>query len=287
MCQPKLGAVDEILQTQPRLSTESPKHMHLVTDDGFGRRLVANLLVITVAVATCSANRHLHSLFLDACHDVKDYLMQTASEMAWWSILGLLSSSCCVVQIVLNAFAFGCAGFNSVLGPVRPTFLAMTIVAQASSWYVAYSRPYQWKTTLSMTLMSLFLTLMPEALAWHTARRAGSRHTLQMGAQPQDDGGGGTMHLRVHLSTMGCSSCVATVSKVLRGIQGVLHHHVSIEDGSADIVFDVALTRSCLGSANSNDTMIDLMKKDVAGQLQAAGFPLDDCGPEKTSHAPY
>jgi hypothetical protein len=38
---------------------------------------------------------------------------------------GLLSSSCCVLQLALNALSFGCAGF-SALTPYRPLFLAAT-----------------------------------------------------------------------------------------------------------------------------------------------------------------
>ena len=33
---------------------------------------------------------------------------------------GLLSSSCCLLQILLNFLSLGCAGFNKLLGPLRP-----------------------------------------------------------------------------------------------------------------------------------------------------------------------
>jgi copper chaperone CopZ len=189
------------------------------------------------------------------------------------------------VQILLNTFAFGCAGFNTVLGPARPTFVALTIVAQGSSWYVASSRPYQWKTTASMTLVSVGLTLLPEALAWRTAQRAGPRRAVPAGGHPRDLDGDGTIHLRLQLSTMGCSSCVATVSQVLGDIEGVLRQTVSLEDGSADIFFDEAVTRRRIGSGAGKGSMNDLLRKDVADQLQAAGFPVDACGPDKRTHA--
>jgi len=160
-------------------------------------------------------------------------------------------------------------------GPVRPTFVAMTIVAQASSWYVAYSRPHQWKATISMTLLSLFLTLLPEALAYQTARRASLRQTLQKGVQSRDRDGFGVIHLRLHLSTMGCSSCVATVSKVLCGIQEVVRHQVTLEDGSVDVVLDEALLRRRVGSGTSKVSMNALSSKDIADRLLAAGFPVD------------
>ena len=286
MCQMKCGAVDQLLRTHSRPTPAKSRRMHLITEPGFGRRLSVNLLTMACAVVACSANRHLHDFFLDAYHDAKDRLMQTASEMAWWSVLGLLSSSCCAVQLLLNALAFGCAGFNSVLGPIRPTFIAMTMVAQASSWYVAYSRPQQWKATLSMTMLSLFLTLLPEALAHQTARRARRRQQLQTGVQSRDKDGFGAIHLRLRVSTMGCSSCVATVSKVLDGIQEVLRYQVTLEDGHVDVEIDEELSRRRVGSGASRASMNASLTKDIADRLLAAGFPVDAHGLAKRDCAP-
>ena len=55
------------------------------------------------------------------------------------AFLGLLSSACCVVQILLGLLSFGCAGLNTVLGPWRPTFLALSIILQAFIWSVVCS----------------------------------------------------------------------------------------------------------------------------------------------------
>eukprot|EP00957_Ditylum_brightwellii_P175711 13378838-Ditylum_brightwellii.AAC.1 len=79
--------------------------------------------------------------------------MATAHRWAWWSLLGLLSSSCCALQILLNLLSFGCAGFNTALGPLRPTFLALTVAVQISAWSVAYSRPWQWAPTALSTAL--------------------------------------------------------------------------------------------------------------------------------------
>ena len=38
---------------------------------------------------------------------------------------GLLASSCCIVQLVLNFFSIGCAGFNTMLQPYRPIILSL------------------------------------------------------------------------------------------------------------------------------------------------------------------
>ena len=45
---------------------------------------------------------------------------------------GLLASSCCVIQLALNVFSFGCAGF-SVLDDYRPLFLVLTFTSLFAS----------------------------------------------------------------------------------------------------------------------------------------------------------
>ncbi|KAF9301670.1 hypothetical protein BGZ74_006433 [Mortierella antarctica] len=74
--------------------------------------------------------------------------------------VGLLSSSCCVVQLVLNAFSIGCAGF-SVLTPLRPVFLAISfgLVLYTVAKYRFSSRAF---ATLVITLG---LTITPELVA--------------------------------------------------------------------------------------------------------------------------
>jgi hypothetical protein len=59
---------------------------------------------------------------------------QVAEDLSLWFLMGMLSSSCCIVQLVLSALSFGCAGFNTWLGPVRPLMLAITTWLQLYSW---------------------------------------------------------------------------------------------------------------------------------------------------------
>ena len=44
------------------------------------------------------------------------------------SVGGLMSSSCCLIQLILNAFSFGCAGF-AALDVLRPFFMCLTFGA--------------------------------------------------------------------------------------------------------------------------------------------------------------
>lgn len=259
--------------------------MHLITDDGFVRRLAANLLAMPIIIAVCFTNRNLRNIFMDAYYGFKEYAMLVASEMAWWSVLGLLSSSCCAIQILLNAFSFGCAGFNNVLGPIRPTFIAMTIILQIGSWYVAYySVLRQWKMTALSTILSFCLTLLPEALSWQTRRgRFGQQSQPKLNEdfkntslKNDDNKMGRIIHLRFKLSTMGCSSCEATVSKVLDGVDGALQHTVTLADGNVEISLDEAYATKNHERSSGTDSIRDFLWNDIAQRLRSSGFPPDD-----------
>jgi len=149
----------------------SGKRLHLVTDAGFVRATLVCILVEAAALLCAYSHGPLRFWAEDVYEAIKLKMLGTAHEMAWWSLLGLLSSSCCVLQIILNAFSFGCAGFNTVLGPVRPPLIAFTVVTQSVSWYVALPRPFQWAPTAASTVLSLFLTFSPEMLDLYYKRQ--------------------------------------------------------------------------------------------------------------------
>ncbi|KAF9274112.1 hypothetical protein BGZ68_000932 [Mortierella alpina] len=76
--------------------------------------------------------------------------------------VGLLASSCCVIQLVLNLFSIGCAGF-SILTPLRPVFIT---ISAGLILYTVYK--YRWSSRTAITLaLTLFLTATPEMVALH------------------------------------------------------------------------------------------------------------------------
>ena len=99
-------------------------------------------------------------------------------------IAGLLSSSCCFLQLILNALSWwnilhvGCAGFNKVLGPPRPYFRAMTIGWLGLTWFLrtntnngcgGHSHSHSSRQLLLITVMTIGLMVLPELLqAWGT-----------------------------------------------------------------------------------------------------------------------
>ncbi|KAF9976842.1 hypothetical protein BGZ73_007641 [Actinomortierella ambigua] len=103
----------------------------------------------------------------DACHASGPLTPLPASPSSlrsylYAALMGLLTSSCCIIQLVLNAFSIGCAGF-SVLTPFRPIFLSLSISMIVYN-IVQYgrSRPLQ---TLITVLIVTTLSLTPELVA--------------------------------------------------------------------------------------------------------------------------
>merc|ERR1712232_297412 len=81
--------------------------------------------------------------------------------------LPLLSSSCCAVQLAVNAVAVllgagaGCVGFNKVLGPIRPYLLAAMIVYSN----VLSGSPLRASGILSLS-SRYAITFLPELVYW-------------------------------------------------------------------------------------------------------------------------
>ena len=113
----------------------------LLWSPGVLRSCGTHVLVLACAIALGAQSVELteraQTLFDAAAHT----LLWRARGLGLWSALGLLGSSCCAIQVVLHLFSFGCAGFNSVLGPLRAPFVALTLVVQAALWSFLLTRP--------------------------------------------------------------------------------------------------------------------------------------------------
>ena len=73
---------------------------------------------------------------------------------------GLAASSCCALQLALNALGFACAGF-AVLDPHRPAAIAATAVALAA----LHRRHGSWRVTGLAAVAAAGLTALPDLLA--------------------------------------------------------------------------------------------------------------------------
>jgi copper chaperone CopZ len=122
-------------------------------------------------------------------------------------VLPLLSSSCCLIQLLINVLvgAGGCAGFNTVLGPVRPLFLAMLVSLNIFTG-----------ASLRQSLWRYSIALMPEGVHfWNELRKRQWRNRVESTANSADQS-----RIRatvmVDIPTMGCVACINKIESSLR-----------------------------------------------------------------------
>ena len=154
---------------------------------------------------------------------------------------GLLISSCCLVQLILNLFGIGCAGLNTLLLPYRPLFISLTVISLTYSFY--RYRPSKWHLTF-IVICTLSLSFSPELLRIYNNQF--SRSDLV-------DSEVFITHWKI--TGMHCEGCRAAVIQSLRKLDGVLRVNVNLETGRAELT-----TRNTINT----DTVVQA--------VQSAGF---------------
>ena len=147
-------------------------------------------------------------------------------------LLPLAASACCLLQLGLNALALGCGGFNKVLGPFRPYFLALLVVTSL--------QPNQRRSSLALVGRTT-VALLPEALDWFNRRPV--HVDLSPYVSPSNIVGNSNApsksrdlqqpeaekpvvavvdEVTMEIPTMGCTGCIHAVNGALRAVPGVL-----------------------------------------------------------------
>ena len=89
---------------------------HLIWSPGFWKKLLLSI-VFWLSLETIQSKLDITSVsyrYNAFCHD------NTSQASPFRLILPLLSSSCCAIQLIINAISgLGCAGFNTYLGEFR------------------------------------------------------------------------------------------------------------------------------------------------------------------------
>ena len=108
---------------------QTGKDAWLVWSPGVPARIAASYVFVAVALAVLARSPATARGRARGGRDAGGATPRSAPR-GWWTLLSLLSSSCCVIQLALNMLSVGCAGFNSILGPARPFFLACALHAR-------------------------------------------------------------------------------------------------------------------------------------------------------------
>jgi len=238
----QVGALDNV-------GKDAKGREYLVTDPDFGPRFIASFLGFLIAGAIVSQNPAASKFVSSAYSNTVDALTDGAEGFALWGALGLLSSSCCALQLVLSFANVGCAGFNTVLGPVRPTFLALSAALQSLSWYsVAKStdRVFALKVALPSLAVVLALSFLPEFLSFMRKAKVGNAK----------------YDLAITVNDMGCTACAAKVDSILSADPRVLRH---------EVVFEESLLRLTVAPGNEDNE--DKILADLCKRLTSSGYP--------------
>ena len=233
---------------------KKPKQYYLLSDPGFVPKLALNALGMGLTGALILKTPLLRNPIQSLLQEFQFQALQTSRRYLWTSstLVGLLSSSCCALQLLLNLLSVGCAGFNTILGPIRPTLLAVALWMQALSLLTM-------RYPTRATSVSLLLSFLPELLAlwtkWTTTKADASSTTMLTDSNEN--------MITIQLDTMGCMSCVNKVSSVLEAEAQVERFSVSLEQGQATVVLNQT------GDSSSKTSTIERLLH----SLTKAGFP--------------
>ena len=209
------------------VSPDSYQEEHLVWSPSFAPQF-AIAATTCVAAALLVSQSPLGRSGAAAWYPVYDTLFV---RTGLWTVLGLLSSSCCLLQLMLNAFSIGCAGFNTVLGPVRPYFMALALTLQAVMWQGVLTGEAPMDPAITSTALTVSLTFLPELL----------NAVMQRDAVPAAD-----VDLRLRVGGMGCTACSVKVKAALEGVDGVSGCTVVFEEGCAQLQLDSGEERAAV-----------------------------------------
>jgi len=213
---------------------------------GFGSIIYAASKVPALALRMDILMQQTHFLFLDA-----------AEYLAWWSLLAMFASACCLLQLLLNLLSIGCAGFNTTLGPWRPTFMAVMLLMQIFQWRIAAQRFDMFNRALLSTAISVTLAALPEMLyvknfLWKS----------NVSATSEGEKVAAAVAIVLKTEDMGCIACVDTVRNCIVQLPKVISCDVSFESKLVSV--------TCEGQPSDEETQ--KLAAQVVDAMEDIGF---------------
>jgi copper chaperone CopZ len=212
---------------------------HLITSPGFVIDffywLSVNFLIYKVVSETPEYRRHFEILYDEVLFRMMGFAEKIAGGWSnfslleklqeynvGWMLISLLASSCCAFQLILNLFSFGCAGFNTYLGPLRPFFLALAACIQIWMWRSIERPELQMRSAYVSLIITVFMSFMPEMVyVWTIRKRGRTENNISGGSSRQKSNVSNTSstssirELRFSVESMACVACVNTITNGL------------------------------------------------------------------------
>eukprot|EP00984_Skeletonema_dohrnii_P002365 scaffold821_cov123-Skeletonema_dohrnii-CCMP3373.AAC.5 len=168
---------------------------HLIWSPSFWKKAAVSTIIYKSIQLLADRNNLSSVGRISSCHQSKITAL----------VLPLLSSSCCAVQLIINALSgWGCAGFNTILGPVRPLLLPLLLI---STWNLLPQRSLGW------TALSLFLAFLPELVYIFNSL---ARNQWKKEKYTSLQNNAVTARLQLAIPTMGCIACVNKIDTSIR-----------------------------------------------------------------------
>lgn len=169
---------------------------HLIWSPAFWKKAAVSTIIYKSIQLLLASKTNLSSVGrISSCHQSKVTAL----------VLPLLSSSCCAIQLIINALSgWGCAGFNTVLGPVRPFLLPLLLL---STWNLLPQRSLGW------TAVSLFLAFLPELVFVFNSLERNQWKKQKETSLPKN---AVTAKIQLAIPTMGCIACVNKIDTSIR-----------------------------------------------------------------------
>jgi copper chaperone CopZ len=189
-------------------------------------------------------------------------------------VVGLLSSSCCALQLILNTLSFGCAGFNTVLGPLRPHLLAVTVLLQGFMWRAALASRSKIPSAIAASVTTIVLALLPEALYWSMHVREDLQNGRTEGANNRLDSEVEQDVINLVVGGMGCTACTVKVKAAIEALEGVSACSIDFETGRASVVLAPVNPEPSASAASAGITAA--VKREAIAAVRNAGFSAED-----------
>lgn len=190
-----------------------------------------------------------------------------ARSLATNVILPLLASACCFLQLAMNLFALGCAGFNTVLGPIRPYFISFLVYLTVISGISKHVDARHWAV---MTALRWSIALLPETIhLWNIMKasyRPDRNQTGNVSSLP-DLPRKLIATVQMDIPTMGCVACINGIDAALRQVSGVQYAASSLnplgaKGGQAEVRI-----------AADTEEEVDAVVESLAAVVARVGFP--------------
>lgn len=227
----------------------------------FVLKFIISKLISPVATSCC--NRYGTSIsFMENITNIKGFpsaTVRTGIQTCLDLFLPLMSSACCAIQLILNAIGVGCAGFNTVLGPLRPYFVSILIFKSMKI------HSMKQKMDVARFVGTWSLALLPEVVHFINNRRVSKRRMISNG---ELHGNSKRLLVNLNIPTMGCVACINKIDTTIQNFEHAI-------DGSSKLN---SIGKGGTGTVLlecSNDTDAGTITKKLIESLTNAGFPCE------------